>query len=64
MSEVWELVYKCRMCGNTFSGARWFGDVLGNRAYDENGRETHRHECEDGNVGIGDIVGFRKVGDD
>jgi len=56
-----ELLYKCRICGEVFESGTWFGDVFGPRAFDEDSHETAQHICKSGLIGIGDLVGFKEI---
>lgn len=70
MSE-YRATYKCRLCGETFTGAITGKKIAKTEALmiacgssGEYGTQRKMiHDCDDGHIGLADFLGFQKVGD-
>ena len=57
MTDVWDLIYKCRRCGKIIQRGASFGDIRLNTVL-FNGTPPAVHSCDESHVGICDLVGF------
>lgn len=69
-----EFTYKCRLCGNHFSACqsiKWepgavlfvIANALSEAVEPVKHRTTLTHCCDDGSLGIGDLLGAKKIVD-
>jgi vacuolar-type H+-ATPase catalytic subunit A/Vma1 len=56
MTDVWNLIYKCRRCGETLQRGTLFGDIMRNS---DLWNKIVVHSCDETHVGICDLVGFQ-----
>lgn len=69
--EKFEVIYKCRMCGEEFSHEEINGDLqaqlyLGKMCVQFKGNNLpfEFHRCKDGDYGFCDLIGCRRVDED
>lgn len=75
MTDMYQLEYRCRRCGEictgeddekTFYASNAMAAAIADVAIREGSLDVNRydfHECEDGGMGLADLIGARKEGE-